>query len=217
MTEGAAAGYDAPPAARAWLIEAHTRCSAPQKYVPRFKRDANAVPSCRLYTQREIAEAIAGEASHTFNRAFAPAEGAPAGGETGEGDVAAASPARPLADAFCRIMVHARAHLAPPHELWTRHNLAQLDANVGRPVPLFQESSARRHAFEFLGWYRIVRWELCRGGGAAVQAFVARRRVSQADKPREYWVGVLGQDWARVELERVEDASLGNPMERRAS
>ena len=56
-----------------------------------------------------------------------------------------------------------------------------------------------------------------RGGGGAVQAFVARRRVSQADKPREYWVGVLGQDWARVELERVEDASLGNPMERRAS
>ncbi|KIP07189.1 hypothetical protein PHLGIDRAFT_429279 [Phlebiopsis gigantea 11061_1 CR5-6] len=205
------------------MTDTATKGSAPQKYVPRFKRDANAVPSFRLYTQRDIAEAIPGEASHTFNRAFAPVDDTPADEETCTAvsvDTAAAShdaPARPLADEFCRIMVHDRAHLAPPKELWTRHNIAQLDANVGRPVPLFQESSARRHTFEFVGWYRVMRWGLCKGGSTAVQAFVARRKVSQVDKSREYWVGVLGQDWARVELERVEDASLGNPMERRAS
>ncbi|EKM51458.1 uncharacterized protein PHACADRAFT_263595 [Phanerochaete carnosa HHB-10118-sp] len=125
-------------------------------------------------------------------------------------------PQRALRDEFCRIMVHDKAHLAPPKELWTRHNITQLDMNVGRPVPLFQESAARRHAFEFLGWYRIVRWELCKGGSKEVRAFVAKRKVSQVDKPWEYWTGVLGHDWARVELEKVNDSSLCNPMEGRS-
>lgn len=207
--------------------------SSLQKYVPRFKRDANAVPSFRLYSQRDIMDTIPGEGNHTFNRAFAPVDDAKT--ETTESqavsssatcaslDAAASSPTsheQPgprLADEFCRIMVHDKAHLSPPKELWTRHNIAQLDANIGRPVPLFQESGAKKHSFEFLGWYRIVQWELCKGKSGEVQAFVSKRKVSQIDKPREYWVGALGQDWARVELAKVSDASLGNPMERHAS
>ncbi|GJE95288.1 hypothetical protein PsYK624_114710 [Phanerochaete sordida] len=109
-------------------------------------------------------------------------------------------------------MVHANAHIAPPKELWTRYNIAQLAANAGRPLPLFQESAAGRHKFGYVGWYRIVRWNVCKGGSAEVRAFVAKRRVSQADMPREYWAGVLGQDWARVQLDKVDDPAFGNPM-----
>ena len=193
-----------------------------QKYIPRFKRDANAIPSIRLYTQRDIAAAIPGEGNHTFNRVFAPtndeaeaiAEPEPNIEDGAEPALASdEQPQRALGDEFCRIMVHDKAHLSPPKELWTRHNIAQLDANVGRPIPLFQESGARKHYFEFLGWFRIARWELCPGGSKAVQDFVTRRKVSQVDKPREYWNGVLNQDWARVELEKVKDAALRNPME----
>lgn len=204
------------------------RSAAPQKYVPRFKRDANAVPSFRLYTQKDIANAIPGERNHTFNRGFAPLDAVhPSSHASSHDAMTVPSEAEPnspnreellhsLSDEFCRIMVHDKAHLSPPKELWTRHNIEQLDVNIGRPVPLFQESSAKRQSFEFLGWYRIVRWELCQGKSKEVQAFVSRRKVSQADKPREYWLGVLGQDWARVELEKVSDATLGNPMEQRS-
>jgi hypothetical protein len=201
------------------LIVVHS--SAPQKYVPRFKRDANAVPSFRLYTQRDIADAIPGEGNHTFNRVFAPLDNPVGLAETPTGSNASVpvspspgEPQRALADEFCRIMVHHGAHLSPPKELWTRHNnIAQLDTNTGRPAPLFQESAARRHSYGFLGWYRIVRWELCEGGSQAVQDFVTKRKVSQADKPWDYWKGVLGQAWARVELEKVNDPVLHNPME----
>lgn len=188
----------------------------------------NAVPSFKLYTQRDITEAIPGEGNHTFNRAFAaqsdqvPADAPPsspsdntteAQAEESSSSPGQERPQQALADEFCRIMVHDKAHLSPPKELWTRHSISHLDANVGRAIPLFQESAARRHSFEFLGWYRIVRWELCKGRSKEVQEFVARRKVSQADKPREYWMSVLGQDWAKVELERVNDPLLRNPME----
>ena len=110
-------------------------------------------------------------------------------------------------------MIHKYAHLSPPRELWTRNNIAQLDVNVGRPLPVFQEVTLNK--FEFLGWYKITAWELCPGGGTAVQTFVRRRKVSQRDRTAEYWAKALGQDWGRVQLERVRGMTV-NPMQAEA-
>ena len=44
------------------------------KWVPRWKRDPNAVPSVRLYSEVEIKKVIPGEHhSHTFTRGVLPA------------------------------------------------------------------------------------------------------------------------------------------------
>ena len=116
-------------------------------------------------------------------------------------------------------MVHDKAHLHPPNELWTRNNFAQIEQHIacGKPLPLFQESIARMKSFEFIGWYRIVRWEVCKGGGPEVLQFVQKRQMSQRARTPEYWRGALQDDWARVELEKVNDPALGNPMEKLSS
>ena len=111
-------------------------------------------------------------------------------------------------------MVHDKAHLTPPHELWTRNNIEQLDSNVGKALPLFMESAARRRSFEFLGWYRITRWTRCIGGGQDVRGFIEKRQISQTARSGEYWESALSEDWARVVLEKVNDPLLGNPMEK---
>lgn len=110
-------------------------------------------------------------------------------------------------------MVHDKAHLNPPHELWTRNNLEQLDHNIGRPLPLFMESAAKARMFEFIGWYRITAWARCPGRGKDVLNFIQKRQVSQTARSREYWEKALSEDWARVELEKVTDNALRNPME----
>lgn len=122
-----------------------------------------------------------------------------------------------LSDELCRIMVHDKAHLNPPHELWTRNNFAQIAHAVGTPLPLFQESGAHGHLFEFLGWYRVVQCTVHKGGGPAVMAFVQKRKISQTARTAEYWRGALQDDWAQVVLERVNDPALGNPMAKMVS
>lgn len=202
-----------------------------QKYVPRFRRDPNAVPSARLYHTRQIAAALPGQTGHTFIRGFAEEGRMPSipqdVAETREPMVDPTEDRRdmphPLSDDFCRIMVFDKAHLSPPKELWTRHNIDQLDRITGRPIPVFQESI--RGKFEFLGWYRILRWQLRRGGivgdpsrerrpAPELMNFILRRQQSQVEKPKEYWADVTRSDWARVELEKVHDSTLGNPMSR---
>ena len=75
------------------------------------------MPSFRLYTQRDIAKAIPGEGNHTFNRDFAEADesAAPAQSDSELGERGPVSPSqdepqRALAEQFCRIMVHDKAH-----------------------------------------------------------------------------------------------------------
>ncbi|KAI0781696.1 hypothetical protein BC629DRAFT_1594425 [Irpex lacteus] len=190
-----------------------------QKYVPRFKRDPTAVSSSiALYSHSDIAQKIGGDLNHTFCRAFVPptqplqpaTRDIAATDTPVEPEVQGEQSVRPLSDEFCRIMIHRYAHLSPPRELWTRHNIAQLDANIGRPLPVFQEVTTNR--FEFLGWFAITKWELCTGRSTAVQNFVKKRKVSQRDRTVEYWAKALGQDWARVQLERVREMS-NDPMQ----
>ncbi|KAI0086846.1 hypothetical protein BDY19DRAFT_333632 [Irpex rosettiformis] len=199
-----------------------------QKYVPRFKRDPTAVASAitKLYAQQEIMKKFGGQSNHTFCRSPDPNPPPPlqdsevtdhAPEETPAADPESPVNAgdqqvvlHPLIDEFCRVMIHKHAHLSPPKELWTRNNIPQLDANIGRAVPVFSEVTT--NGFEFLGWYKITRWELCPGGGAAVQNFIRRRKFSQRDKTADYWRKALGQDWARVQLERVSEMTV-NPMQ----
>ncbi|KAJ3551253.1 hypothetical protein NM688_g4808 [Phlebia brevispora] len=199
---------------------ASTAQTAPTaKWVPRWRQNPNAVPSVRLYSEKQIQEALpSGRKNHTFTRALAPTEHTISEVEVAQDKQSEDLPPElPLADEFCRIMVYDKAHLNPPHELWTRNNLEQLDINIGRAVPLFEEAPARRKMFEFIGWYRIVRWTRCRGGGDEVLDFIQKRKLSQASRTREYWDSALKEDWAKVVLEKVNDAALKNPMEKSAS
>lgn len=203
--------------------------------MPRWKRNPGAIPSIRLYSELQIKEKLPGEHnSHTFTRGVAvtgrrihgnrvyrvsllpfPADQVIAtDNDNGPTDATAAD--QSLVDEFCRIMVHDKAHLNPPHELWTRNNLAQLDQNIGKALPLFIESAAKARSFEFVGWYRIKAWARCPGGGRDVLSFIQKRQVSQTARSWEYWEKALSEDWARVELEKVNDPALGNPMEKTA-
>lgn len=191
----------------------------------------------RLYSEAQIKDAIPGEPhSHTFTRALAPQEpnaGKCVGivsteigcthakpiGYTFSGDKTTEQPAEgisaaeaPLAEEFCRIMVHDKAHLNAPHELWTRHNVAQLDVNMERPIPLFQQGNPGKVSWEFVGWFQVVSWTNCIGGGREVRDFIQRRRVSGRTHTAEYWQSALADDWAKVMLEKVNDPALGNPV-----
>lgn len=203
--------------------------------MPRFKRDVNALPSAiALYPIHDIEQAIPGGDHHTFVRDIPDAPAVDTAQTTaivpdehehsGRQDAGTSITVEPTSgklqpslrstvvpsENFCRIMIHKNAHLTPPKELWTRNNTDQLDANVGRPLPVFQEAHGRQ--FEFLGWYRVVKWDLCAGGGAQVRRFIERRRLSQKERSVEYWAKAFGESWARVELDRVRDGSLPNPM-----
>lgn len=191
--------------------------------MPRFKRDANVVPDVlALYRLHDIEQKIPGGPHHTFVRSLANVEGTSHLHDPNSVlDVAHAADEEDtqpgshrattlLSEEFCRVMIHNNAHLSPPRELWTRNNIAQLDSNIGRPLPVFQETTGRQ--FEFLGWYRIARWQLCLGKGTEVRRFIERRKISQKERTVEYWTKALGENWARVEMERVSDTSLQNPM-----
>lgn len=193
-----------------------------------------------MYNEHQIREAIPGQLkAHTFTRALLPRDasesqrtaqkmlskidinGSLASSTSDEQPETTSSPVSSspevLSDELCRIMVHDKAHLNPPYELWTRNNFAQIEQAVGKPLPLLQESGARGHLFGFLGWYRVVRCTVCKGGGAEVMEFIQKRKISQTARTPEYWRSALQDDWARVVLERVNDPALGNPMAKAVS
>ncbi|KAI0697994.1 hypothetical protein BC835DRAFT_1336401 [Cytidiella melzeri] len=184
---------------------------APAKYVPRFKRDPTAVSSAlTTYTYQDIAKKMPGQTQHTFVRAVVSQDAALDSDTTqDDSEGQASADLHRLDESFCRVMIHKHAHLSPPTELWTRNNMSMFDTNIGRPLPVFQELRANR--FEFLGWYRITRWELCEGGSPVVRRFIERRKVSQRDRTLEYWQKALGESWARVEMERVRELTA-DPM-----
>ena len=169
-----------------------------------------------------VSDMFPGQDWHTFNRAYGPRNG---------------QRRRQFREEFSSIMANVAEHLSPPGELWTRDNIAQLDANIGLPIPLF-ESNDQRTGFVFRGCYRITRWEFCSGGGDKVRAFVSdlRHKVQEQHRLHSRWSDVLPscppavlgvmreimtwdsmllRDWARVELEKAMDPILsGDPKHR---
>lgn len=180
-----------------------------------MRSDEVSPPHLRIFARRKllyhlkfIPAALPGEHKHVFNRATKRA------GDASRGDVTYQAAAL-LSHLFCSIIVRLDAHLSPPEELWVDENVAYLNANLGRPVPLFQESVSKTRSFEFLGCYRIVRWQLCEARGDDVRAFVQQLREHHPGLSEEHWATIVTRDWARVELEQVMNPILSGSKNRR--
>lgn len=173
----------------------------------------------QMYSQRVLEHKFPGESGYTFNRASARPARHPAPASAGKTDLQSAAgavdPIEPwdgLSDYFSHILIAHNAHIMPPAELWTATHIGFLDANARRPLPVFVESPARPGHFEFVGCYRILRFELLMHGDMALGEFFDARRAMRrqggegGDAPGE------GSEWARVELEEVVDPIMSGDL-----
>ena len=110
------------------------------------------------------------------------------------------------------IIIHRNAHRSPPEELWTRWPVQQLSANVGRPMPVFWQSSSAQHLYDFIGCYRILKWNMSSSNQPEFKSFL---ETCIQWHPERSGGEEDSRDWARVQLERVVDPILsGKPQHR---
>ncbi|TFK53639.1 hypothetical protein OE88DRAFT_1733531 [Heliocybe sulcata] len=202
------------------------------KYVPPAKRGERKWDgSTATYAMSDIQRAIPGERSHTFSRAYLdPSESSetkdagvsrllvanlPDKSKNEHEDNLASITRKEFSHTICRIQVSTRSHINPPDELWTRNNIFCLEENRGKPIPLFQASTDRRK-MEFKGYYEITNITVYQGG-SEVEKFIKERSESGRKKSKDTWEQLFGATWAKVDLRRVDDAALGNPMEEKSA
>ena len=106
---------------------------------------------------------------------------------------------------FTNIIIHPRAHVNPPTELWTRCHSSQLQHNLRRPLPVFSQYSEAESLFQFIGCYRIVDWRTPSSCDEALQSFIRNCLPFHPETP-DNTAG--GEGWVNVVLEKVEDPIL---------
>lgn len=163
-----------------------------------------------VYTRSMLGQMFRGESQHMFNRAGAPQDGSSRRTVALSGANAAS-----LADTFFCIVVDYQSHTSAPTELWISENIAYLQANSRRPIPAFVQRKATDDIFEFVGCYRIKRWELYQAGSPEVKTYVDKRRLSQTEKREIHWTRLAQSNWAKVEVEEVVDPVLSGSRKHR--
>ena len=191
-------------------------------------------PKVWRYSRTQIADLLFGERWSIFNRAFLP-EFCSLPNKIDNAE-------EYLADTFCSIVVDDIGQLDPPNELWTMHNIDQLEANIGRVIPMFRRDKTKAQQYqryELCGCFRITGWTLYRGQSDEVVKFIDRLRMQKGEvsktaysksaeawpysfpshrsKETEVltWEAAVDRRWARVELEEVIDPILSGNRNRK--